>query len=446
MRSPGRNDPCPCGSGKKYKNCHLQVDERKRFNTRRAPAPSPTPFASPTSFKNAQRMLARLPAGRSSEARRELDALIARTEPILEYLESQEEIEAASHELEAHRTAFEQWIAQPERITDLASALFSEECFAPLHFSAADVRRAFDHVGYPAMMSPDAQAAKILRAAILHLADQDKRNVLSMKLLALLPQFVTAGRLMEAWLIRYSAYLTAAEQDESNPFLFQMFAEGYAAWAAQRRAHDTELLRQLGFDPERLASMTMDEIDQWLAAQGSDPAKNKELESFFQKHPDLRAESVANLEALQRGSTKLLERDDCQFLLLSSEEIEPWLHRFNDRFAEAPLNERTFAEPASEQTADRLFQDVVLPLLREMTQTIFTRDRIHELVCRLKAYRSEKFTTGERDIATTATGAIQYLEREDQPSLNTFLITLCWASLSRLFPESAGSRVPLKAQ
>jgi hypothetical protein len=23
----GRNDPCPCGSGKKYKNCHLDKDE-----------------------------------------------------------------------------------------------------------------------------------------------------------------------------------------------------------------------------------------------------------------------------------------------------------------------------------------------------------------------------------------------------------------------------------
>ena len=24
---PGRNDPCPCGSGLKYKRCHLQADE-----------------------------------------------------------------------------------------------------------------------------------------------------------------------------------------------------------------------------------------------------------------------------------------------------------------------------------------------------------------------------------------------------------------------------------
>jgi preprotein translocase subunit SecA len=22
QKTPGRNDPCPCGSGKKFKNCH----------------------------------------------------------------------------------------------------------------------------------------------------------------------------------------------------------------------------------------------------------------------------------------------------------------------------------------------------------------------------------------------------------------------------------------
>ena len=27
LSSTGRNDPCPCGSGKKYKKCHLQKDE-----------------------------------------------------------------------------------------------------------------------------------------------------------------------------------------------------------------------------------------------------------------------------------------------------------------------------------------------------------------------------------------------------------------------------------
>ena len=26
-RKVGRNDPCPCGSGKKYKKCHMRKDQ-----------------------------------------------------------------------------------------------------------------------------------------------------------------------------------------------------------------------------------------------------------------------------------------------------------------------------------------------------------------------------------------------------------------------------------
>ena len=28
-RKPGRNEPCWCGSGLKYKRCHMEADERK---------------------------------------------------------------------------------------------------------------------------------------------------------------------------------------------------------------------------------------------------------------------------------------------------------------------------------------------------------------------------------------------------------------------------------
>ena len=30
----GRNDVCPCGSGKKYKRCYLESDEKKRRKQR----------------------------------------------------------------------------------------------------------------------------------------------------------------------------------------------------------------------------------------------------------------------------------------------------------------------------------------------------------------------------------------------------------------------------
>jgi SEC-C motif len=50
--TPGRNDPCPCGSGKKYKQCHLGADEAKSRQVREkaaaeAPAPAATTDAAP---------------------------------------------------------------------------------------------------------------------------------------------------------------------------------------------------------------------------------------------------------------------------------------------------------------------------------------------------------------------------------------------------------------
>ncbi len=36
----GRNDPCWCGSGLKYKQCHLRSDERKRSASRAASRPA----------------------------------------------------------------------------------------------------------------------------------------------------------------------------------------------------------------------------------------------------------------------------------------------------------------------------------------------------------------------------------------------------------------------
>jgi hypothetical protein len=45
----GRNDPCHCGSGKKYKQCHLAADEAKaRAAREKAQAQAPAPAAEST--------------------------------------------------------------------------------------------------------------------------------------------------------------------------------------------------------------------------------------------------------------------------------------------------------------------------------------------------------------------------------------------------------------
>ena len=55
MAKPGRNDPCPCGSGKKYKRCCLAKDEEAE----RALAPAPTPrHKSPTHAEIAESLAA----------------------------------------------------------------------------------------------------------------------------------------------------------------------------------------------------------------------------------------------------------------------------------------------------------------------------------------------------------------------------------------------------
>ena len=38
-QNPGRNDPCPCGSGKKYKRCHLSQVESPENPLRRIERP-----------------------------------------------------------------------------------------------------------------------------------------------------------------------------------------------------------------------------------------------------------------------------------------------------------------------------------------------------------------------------------------------------------------------
>jgi tetratricopeptide (TPR) repeat protein len=96
----GRNEPCPCGSGKKYKKCHLQEDEAAATPPRGAPDPKQLiesgwrlfeqrrPGAAEKEFRAALALepalpealvgigMARLQAGDNDGARRELSEVV----------------------------------------------------------------------------------------------------------------------------------------------------------------------------------------------------------------------------------------------------------------------------------------------------------------------------------------------------------------------------------
>jgi len=432
----GRNDPCHCGSGKKYKRCCLALDERCRAASPAVSAAAETSFdeaVPPPSIQQIPDLLQKLASRGPKEERAEFARLQSQIQPILSYMQRQPEIETASKALEEHRQEFDALAEDEEAYLERARVLFAEERFAPLRFTADDVRRAFDKVGQPQTILGHDQAGKILRTAILHLADEDRRNHLSMSLLLHLPDDVRAERWLDAWVLQHCSYYTSDFPNESNPFLFEMFSYGYNAWVEKQRGLDGALLAEVGMDLERLQSMNIEELEAWLQEQQADPARKARMEALLLANPQQRAQASASLEAMERNSVTLLEREDASALLLSPQDIERWLPILNEcceSFAER-LPEESADLPRDEATT-RLFGETVWPVLGEMAGDIFTPDRIRQLIAQLKTYRNERFAAGEKGIAGLTLGAITSLEREDDPSKNYFLLALCFNSLRKM--------------
>jgi hypothetical protein len=433
----GRNDPCPCGSGKKYKRCcQTRDDEQRTAATDDAAFPDDAAVPSPDihSIAGQLRALSKLSSGKD---RAELDRLLAESGPILDYVERQPEIEAASRAIEAHRADFLQLAEDEKKYLKRVRGLFAENRFDPLRFTTGDVQRAFDKVGQPPNLAPDERFVECVLAAILFLAGKERRNELALRLLMHLPDFVAAGRPLDAWIIQHCAYLTSDSPNESNPFLFEMFSQGYDAWAGEQRERDAVLLQEFGLDVNRLQSMSMDEIDSWMQEQQSDPAKHARMESLFQAHPDQHAQATASLEEMERDSVNLLERPDAGVLLLTPEEIEPWLVLLNERFQSQRGQLPDPADTSPDPAAIKAMGDLMWPVLREMAAKIFTPERIGHLIAQLKTYRNERFAAGEKRIAGCTLGAIASFEREADPAHNYFLNAVCFASLRMAMRDPA---------
>jgi hypothetical protein len=311
-------------------------------------------------------------------------------------------------------------------------ALFKEECFAPMRFTVADVKRSFDKVGYPPTVVLADETLDKLRDAILFLATKERRASLAMCLYLRLPDFVAAGRYLDGWIIQVCAHATGEFGDEPNPFLFQMFVFGYDAWMAEGRAQGELLLRDMGVSPDRLRGMTPGEIDEWLAAQKADPAKSAVMDAFFHD-PAQRSAAIANVEALEHNCVTILERPDARVLFLAPEELEPWLPALTECAKKLQAAQSKSADPGAPNP--QFAQDLLLPLVREMAKSIFTRQRIERLISQLRIYRNEHFAAEDKTVANYATAAMAYLERENEPGLNRFLGVLCLASLRSPDPD-----------
>ena len=441
----GRNDPCPCGSGEKYKHCCLRKDRRHRRPARARPVQAKSQGGLASVLTQLRRMTRRVGRRGQTEQMQELDQLMGLAEEMAAYEAMSDEIAAAAETLEEHRAEFEAMVGKDREVVDRTWRLFSEERFAHWRFTAEDVYRAFEVVGYPPQGRIEAEEnAEVTVAAILHLADGKQRMRLARQLVMLLPEYVDAGRYLDAWLIQYSAYLMIDKPRQSSPFLFMMFYHGYEEWATQIEDQQDKIVREMGFDPDeiRASGSSMEELEARVRAELADPEKKARLEALYAQHGMMAAQVEAEALEWKRNAMLLLEREDAARLYPSEEEMAPWVPALVERLAPMTAQaERALAEGRTEDPAstDAVSKEVV-EIAREIAAAVFTPERVAQLVEELRAYRRDLEAAQERQAAISAQGAIVWLEEAPSPEEVPVLIGICFASLRSLlvgFSEEA---------
>ena len=428
----GRNEPCHCGSGKKYKKCHVAADQAERDRQRREEQSSNPADELSEAFSLAKE--GSLPAGANlSTDDPKLGGLSPQSKEILlEYVQRREEIERAGEALDGHWEAAESICADPERFSDIAGELFGDPRFDALRFTADDVHRAFEKVGFASMETLDEESVNILVKAMLHVADKKRRMVLGVGLLIHLPDFVSSGRYLEACLLQLLAFETMEKTEKTNAFLYHMFTSGYETFVAESQAYQEAIFEEFGLDPVEMKNMSPLEAKQKLVETFSDPLRNELAEKLFARDPIYREASLARLDELRDRSSELVDREDTPFLEFSREEALPWFERFSDAYEEWAKNpENTLTEDSPPD----IFEDVLQPILRQMATSLFTPARIEQLVDDLTEFQNERFEAGDRESASLAEAAISWIRPEDEPGLNPFLLTVCYRTIRSTIPE-----------
>ncbi len=318
----------------------------------------------------------------------------------------------------------------PERFDDFSQTVFAEDCFRPFHFTVSDIQRVIDQTDFsPRREREEEITEEAFVSAILYLADSERRTDLAMGLLNLMVDLVAAERYLEGWLVQAMALLTLEEQEDSNPFLWAMFAYGCDAWSAERLAHDENQLKELGLDMGRISELSSGELHQVLSEVTSDPEKMKTLESFLERNFGQQEVTEFRRSLKEERSVDLLTREDTLFLNPAMEDTLPWADRINQHLNAVGLDSEEKFKQLSAQERTELFDVPMFEFLRDMADTVFTPDRIEQLVADLEQYRLERINLGEHSVAELTAVAISDVKGEENPGDNMFLLELCRRSL-----------------
>ena len=343
------------------------------------------------------------------------------------------EIEAAERELAPYLPVLDALLDDVDALLEHAARLFAEPAFKSMWFTAADVHRAFEAVGYPATPRPDEGDAAILGRAIEVLSPEPWRVGAAARLVRLLPECVAAGRHLDAALLRFCALRLLETPEQANPFTMEMFDHGLREWTEQVEAQRTALLQEMGLNRSAIAGYKPDQIRALIDALMADPAAKRRLEAALAPGTVLGDQAEGAAGEQDRDIFLLLERPDARRLLLSEKEIAPWLEVLAERMA--PLeeemrqarNEGRAAAPELRTAIGRAMHDTAL----EMAPALLTPARLWSLAADLDAYRRELIAARAKEASAVVRAAYSDLLAEENPAGSRIVFAICLASLHR---------------
>jgi len=430
-----RNDPCPCGSGKKYKRCCLNsgIDFSQDFDAdNEFPDFPPEEPSDEQIFGDLKERLPHVPA----KLRAKIEPLLRDYDLINECKQRGKEIEGALKALEPYDRDFAARLDDDEKLISQTEKLFAEKEFMDLRFGIADVRRAFEKVGYPATYIVGERDHEIVKNAILFLADGNYRRRAVALLYLKLPAYVKAGRHLDACLVQLCACLTGEEPKQSNPFLMAMFMHGFGEWANQRDRENTALLEGLGIKLEDMKQIGENGLGKWMEEQERDPVKKLWLEKKMAADPEMAAAMDANCRAGECAALSLLKGDDAVMFLLSPDETAPWLEEYARRLHEMPETSAIMRHPDRQplEAAKKKASELLWDMTGKMTRAIFTPERITQLRERLNEYR-RTIAVEDYEAIKAVQGALISICSGRRPEDVIFLHALCFLSLRHATKE-----------
>ncbi len=451
----GRNDPCSCGSGRKYKHCCLANELAVREEASTAAINSgfssdEALFAASflesggdvTSPQYWEAMERRIP----SKLRKEFEPIIREVKAAADFEAHRHAIEEAQVVLEKYRKPFERLLKNQKKLLAQAEKLFDEAPFESMWFSAKDLQRAFETVGYPPMNQNDARFFEVARTTIDFLVDVPDRHELSRRLFILVPDYVEADRPLDAWILQHNAVmLDDLPEKVCGIFLLSMFFHGMKDWEAEREREELALFNEMGLDPDEMRRRGFEEVEAMIQEVTSNPDKLGEVEAFLESHPQFKSNMEAECWTSEEAAANVLQREDARALLLTFEEVEPWFSVFEGRICERPeLVEAKQKDAVQNDGEGTEIATILYAVGNEMAGAIFKKPRLQRLVEAIHIYR-RGLSPSDHEGILGVNGALMATGSDTSPTESHFLSMLCGNSLLHAIASlSKGAELPLK--